>query len=68
MLVCDVLYGKGLRCGGPLKSAIRRHTEEMKIALKAMRHSLDPSSPSGIFLYIAAVQYSETSDKYKDLY
>ena len=32
ILVCDVLYGKGVRCGGTLKSLILRNIEKLKLA------------------------------------
>ena len=40
MLVCEVLYGKGLRCGGPLKAAVRKHVDQLKLAWKSVQHSV----------------------------
>ena len=36
MLVCDLLYGNGVRCGGTLKFAIRRHVDELKSVWKSL--------------------------------
>lgn len=49
--MCDVLYGKGIRCGGTLKSAMQQHVDELKAAWKSLETST-PSIPSRkIFLF-----------------
>ena len=35
VLVYDLLFGKGIQCGGPLKQAINRHKVELKKMLPA---------------------------------
>lgn len=49
VLVCDVLYGKGVRCGGILKFAITRHIEDLKCAKE---HLLESRNHSGLYIYI----------------
>ena len=39
VLVCDILYGKGLQCGGALKTAMQQHIEEMKTAWRSVKNS-----------------------------
>ena len=40
VLVCDALYGRGVKCGGVLKYAILRHIDELKHAKERVRLSL----------------------------
>ena len=37
VLVCDALYGKGVRCGGALKFSITRHLQDLKCAQQQLQ-------------------------------
>lgn len=47
ILVFDVLYGKGLRCGGVLKSAISRHINKLRHAKESIGSLMDTSLHTG---------------------
>lgn len=36
VLLHDFLFGKGIKCGGPLKYSVLRHKEHLKRSLKAI--------------------------------
>ena len=37
VLLHDLLYGKGVQCGGPLKHSVMRHKEDLRRSLRAFK-------------------------------
>ncbi len=44
VLVYDLLYGKGIQCGGPLKRAVHNHKSELREAARRAQKD-QPNQP-----------------------
>ena len=63
VLLHDLLYGKGIQCGGPLKFLVKRHRADLICSLKTIRQDEDDSQSCKcstctvyMYMYIVFVQ------------
>jgi len=50
VIVCDVLYGRGLRCGGKFKEAIKRCHSQLKATQQTLHEVPDEKKTSRMYL------------------
>jgi len=48
VLLYDMLFGKGIQCGGPVKRAMHRHKAEILKCLEGAKERLRPLSQQGM--------------------
>jgi len=48
VLLYDMLFGKGIQCGGPVKRVMHRHKAEILKCLEGAKERLRPLSQQGM--------------------